>query len=80
MLYQVVRPFPLSLDGLTLIDLDAGDEREDFGGMEAGLEAEGFIKPVGKKAAIEPQIVQPQVAPVAEPTKPVSQPKPRRQR
>ena len=46
MLYRVVRPFPLSLDGLTLIDLNAGDEREDFGGMQDGLVAEGYIEPV----------------------------------
>lgn len=71
MLYRVVRPFPLSLDGLTLIDLDIGDEREDFGGMEAGLEAEGFIEPAGKKiATVEPQAVQPVVEPVKPPQKP----------
>lgn len=51
MLYRVVRPFPLSLDGLTLIDLNAGDEREDFGGMQDGLAAEGYIEPVGAVAA-----------------------------
>lgn len=48
MLYRVVRPFPLSLDGLTLIDLNAGDEREDFGGMQEGLVAEGYIEPAGE--------------------------------
>lgn len=50
MLYRVVRPFPLSLDGLTLIDLNAGDEREDFGGMEAGLAAEGYIEAVAPES------------------------------
>lgn len=46
MAHRVVRPFPLSLDGLTLIDLNVGDERSDWGGMECGLKAEGYIEPV----------------------------------
>lgn len=60
MKYRVLRPFPLSLDGLTLIDLNAGDEREDFAGMESGLVAEGYIEPaaaaigvVAEEAAID---------------------------
>lgn len=53
MFYRVVRPFPLSLDGLTLIDLNAGDEREDFGGMQDGLIAEGYIELVAAEP-IEP--------------------------
>lgn len=41
-MHRVVRPFPVSWDGLTLVDLIAGDER-DFGEMTAGLLAEGYI-------------------------------------
>lgn len=41
-MHKVVRPFPVSWDGLTLIDLHPGDER-DFGDMAAGLQAEGYI-------------------------------------
>ncbi|MGZ2429591.1 hypothetical protein ACVI1T_001490 [Rhizobium redzepovicii] len=76
MLYRVVRPFPLALDGLTLVDLATGDEREDFGGMEAGLEAEGYIELIGGK----PKQVQPDAAPTAEPVKEIPQPEPRRRR
>lgn len=53
MAHRVVRPFPLSLDGLTLIDLNVGDERSDWGGMEDGLEAEGYIESV-KDAPVKP--------------------------
>jgi hypothetical protein len=53
MLYRVVRPFPLSLDGLTLISLVEGDERSEWGGMEDGLAAEGYIEPVGEPPVIE---------------------------
>jgi hypothetical protein len=51
-MHKVVKPFPYSVDGFTLIDLNAGDER-DFGAMTKGLEAEGFIAPVDKPAAVE---------------------------
>lgn len=47
MLHRVVRPFPCSFDGLTLIDLNAGDER-DFGTMAAGLTDAGFIEPISE--------------------------------
>lgn len=44
-MHRVVRPFPVSWDGLTLVDLSIGDER-DFGDMTAGLLAEGYIEAV----------------------------------
>lgn len=44
-MHRVVRPFPVSWDGLTLVDLVVGDER-DFGDMTAGLLAEKYIEPV----------------------------------
>lgn len=78
MLYRVVRPFPLSLDGLTLIDLKIGDEREDFGGMEAGLEAEGFIEPAGDKPVGDKPNTQPEVASLV--VEPVKHPEARRRR
>lgn len=43
MLHRVVRPFPYSEDGLTLVDLNVGDER-DFGDMAGGLVAEGWVE------------------------------------
>jgi len=45
MLHRVVRPFPYSEDGFTLVDLNVDDER-DFGAMADGLVAEGYIKAV----------------------------------
>jgi hypothetical protein len=51
-MHRVVRPFPVSWDGLTLENLHAGDERE-FGEMTAGLLAEGYIEPVGAVPAGE---------------------------
>jgi hypothetical protein len=61
MLHKVVKPFPFAADGVTLVDLDVGDER-DFGGLADGLMAEGWVE-AGEDAepAVEP------VAPVAEP-------------
>lgn len=50
MLHRVVKPFPCSWDGFTLVDLNAGDER-DFGAMADGLEAEGWIEAVDTAAA-----------------------------
>jgi len=50
-MHRVVRPFPVSWDGLTLVDLHAGDER-DFGDMTAGLLAEGYIEPVEAAAPV----------------------------
>lgn len=50
-MHRVVRPFPVSWDGLTLVSLQAGDERE-FGDMAAGLEAEGYIEPVDAAAPV----------------------------
>lgn len=54
-MHKVVKPFPVSWDGLTLVDLSVGDER-DFGEMTAGLLAEGYIVPVASApvASIEP--------------------------
>ena len=43
MLNRVVKPFSYSEDGLALVDLSIGDER-DFGDLAAGLAAEGFIE------------------------------------
>ena len=67
MMHRVVRPFPLSLNGLTLIDLNVGDERSDWGGMEAGLVAEGYIEPVSVPVP-EPATEKP--TPVAVPLAP----------
>ncbi|WP_421579496.1 hypothetical protein [Shinella sp. M31] len=53
-MYKVVKPFPFSEDGFTLVDLNADDER-DFGDLAAGLEAEGFIQPAAKKVAVDEQ-------------------------
>ena len=64
MMHRVVRPFPLSLNGLTLIDLNVGDERSDWGGMEDGLVAEGYIEPV---ADLSTEASSPVVAPIASP-------------
>lgn len=58
MSFRVVRPFPYSEDGLTLIGLVSGDEREDFAGMEVGLVAEGYIVPVGDAPAAAPAVLQ----------------------
>lgn len=51
-MHRVVKPFPCSWDGITLIDLNAGDER-DFGPLAKGLVAAGFIEPIGKPDARE---------------------------
>lgn len=50
MAHRVVKPFPFSEDGFTLVDLNVGDER-DFGDMTGGLEAEGWIEAVDTAAA-----------------------------
>lgn len=49
MAHRVVKPFPFSEDGFTLVDLNVGDER-DFGDMTGGLEAEGWIEAVNAAA------------------------------
>lgn len=46
MAYRVVKPFSFSENGFTLVDLNVGDEREDFAGMQDGLIAEGYIEPI----------------------------------
>lgn len=63
-MHRVVRPFPVSWDGLTLVDLIVGDER-DFGEMTAGLLADGYIEAVVK--APEPAF-EPTSEPTSEPT------------
>lgn len=68
MMHRVVRPFPLSLNGLTLIDLNVGDERSDWGGMEEGLVDEGYIEPVPEK--LTPDLATEKPAPVAVPPAP----------
>lgn len=52
MLHKVVKPFPYSVDGFTLVDLATGDKR-DFGALAAGLVAEGWIAPVDDDAPVE---------------------------
>lgn len=47
MMHRVVKPFPFSEDGFTLVDLNAGDER-DFGTHASGLLAEGWVEEVGE--------------------------------
>lgn len=53
-MHRVVKPFPYSVDGFTLVDLNVDDER-DFGSMADGLVAEGWIEPVvaTKEAPVE---------------------------
>lgn len=54
-MHKVVRPFAYSVDGLTLVDLSVGDER-DFGELAVGLLAEGWIEPaIASEAAAESQ-------------------------
>ncbi|KEA07486.1 hypothetical protein CN09_11310 [Rhizobium rhizogenes] len=43
MLHRVVKPFPFSWNGFTLVDLNVGDKR-DFGSMADGLVAIGLIE------------------------------------
>ncbi|KAF0136980.1 MAG: hypothetical protein FD152_786, partial [Xanthobacteraceae bacterium] len=45
MMHRVVKPFPCSWDGFTLVDLVEGDER-DFGAMANGLRGLGWIEPI----------------------------------
>ena len=52
-MHRVVKPFPYSVDGFTLVSLVEGDER-DFGDMAAGLAAEGWIEPAGRRAVETP--------------------------
>lgn len=59
-MHRVVKPFPYSVDGFTLIDLNVGDER-DFGAMTGGLVGEGFVEPVSVVKA-EPIVVEHAVA------------------
>jgi hypothetical protein len=44
-------PFPCSWDGLTLVDLEIGDER-DFGTMADGLIGMGWIEPIVAKSLV----------------------------
>lgn len=53
MMHKVVKPFPFSEDGFTLIDLVAGDER-DFGTHAAGLLTEGWVEEINGAAPVEP--------------------------
>lgn len=52
MKHRVVVPFPCSWDGITLVDLAIGDER-DFGSMAAGLLGVGWIEPLDGQSPIE---------------------------
>lgn len=49
MMHRVIVPFPYYPDGTTLVDLNAGDER-DFGDLAIGLEREGYIVPADAPA------------------------------
>jgi hypothetical protein len=51
MLHRVVMPFPCSWDGITLVDLAIGDER-DFGTMADGLIGMGWIEPIEVKLVV----------------------------
>ena len=51
-MHRVVKPFPYSVDGFTLIDLNVGDERE-FGTATDGLLKEGYIEASGARAHVE---------------------------
>lgn len=54
MMHRVVKPFPFSDDGFTLVDLNVGDER-DFGAHAGGLLAEGWVEDVGEVGkSVEP--------------------------
>lgn len=77
-MHRVVRPFPVSWDGLTLVDLNAGDER-DFGEMTAGLLAEGYIEPAESVPVVDPT-PEPVVEPVVEPSATDAEPALRRRR
>lgn len=74
MIHRVVKPFPYSEDGFTLIDLAIGDER-DFGSMADGLVAEGWIEAV---VDLEKSIASPADEPKVESG--TIQQRPRRQR
>lgn len=65
MMHRVVKPFPCSWDGFTLVDLNVGDER-DFGSMADGLVAEGFIEAVD---AVAVAVAADATAPVVKPAK-----------
>lgn len=66
-MHRVVKPFPYSVDGFTLIDLNVGDER-DFGSMADGLVDEGFVEVI-VVAKPEPVIVdKPEPAVVDKPS------------
>ncbi|MBX4992280.1 hypothetical protein ABID08_000710 [Rhizobium binae] len=64
MIHRVVKPFPFSENGFTLVDLNVGDER-DFGLMADGLVAEGWVEVVdvadeAGKADAEPVATKPE--------------------
>lgn len=75
MLAKVVKPFPYYGDGVTLENLNVGDER-DFGTMTDGLVRAGFVS-VGE-APVE-QTAEPLTEPPLE-TKPAIAVEPRRGR
>ncbi|MBY3263867.1 hypothetical protein HFO15_19775 [Rhizobium laguerreae] len=72
MMHRVLKPFPCSWDGLTLVDLNEGDER-DFGTMADGLVAIGWIEAIEEQAPAipEPAIIEPVAI---EPNVPVAAP------
>jgi hypothetical protein len=64
MVHKVVKPFPYSEDGITLIGLNVGDER-DFGELAGGLASEGWVEAVD--GSFEPEPIEPEPAPPPEP-------------
>ena len=71
--HRVVKPFPYANDGVTLVDLNVGDER-DFGELASGLISEGWVETVD--GAIEPEPL-PEPVPAPEPVpEPVPEPAP----
>lgn len=66
MVHKVVKPFPYSEDGVTLIGLNVGDER-DFGALAEGLASEGWVEAVDGSVEPTPE-PEPAPEPAPEPT------------
>lgn len=73
-MHKVVKPFLYAGDGITVVKLIPGDER-DFGTSTVGLLKEGFIEEAkGKKAAEEPVEANSTDVKIAEPVDPEAPP------
>lgn len=80
MMHRVVKPFAYSADGIALVDLNVGDER-DFGSLADGLLAEGWVEPVViGDAAAEVQAEGPVTVAADEPAEVLIAPRPVRKR